>query len=110
MKTQTLARLLRRRFRRTIATCLSQASALPADPSTEPSFWDSLNPFSSTYSSSDVLAKAFSTKADLANEGTEPEPEAANGPAQATIRARLMRAITAGKDQFPEQVFRPRPS
>jgi outer membrane protein OmpA-like peptidoglycan-associated protein len=84
----------------------AQASALPAEPSTETSFWDSIDPFSSSSSSSDVLAKDFSTKADLANEGTEPEPEAANAPAQATIRARLVPAIAAGKDQFPEQAAR----
>ena len=37
---------------------------------------------------------------------TEPEPEAATGPAQTTIRARLVRAVAAGKDQFPEQAAR----
>jgi outer membrane protein OmpA-like peptidoglycan-associated protein len=84
----------------------SQASALPADPASEPSFWDSLNPFSSSDSSSDTLAKAFSDKAELAGGGTEPEAEAANGPAQTTIRARLVRAVAAGKDQFPEQAAR----
>ncbi|MEO8301697.1 MAG: OmpA family protein, partial [Rhizomicrobium sp.] len=83
-----------------------QASALPADPAAESSFWDSLDPFSSSDSSSDLLAEAFTTKADLANSGTEPELEAAAGPAQATIRARLERALTAGKDQFPEQAAR----
>ena len=84
----------------------SQASALPAEPSADSSFLDSLNPFSDSDSSSDMLAKAFSTKADLANGGTEPEPEAGNGPAQTTIRARLVRAVAAGKDQFPEQAAR----
>ncbi|HET7086842.1 MAG TPA: OmpA family protein [Rhizomicrobium sp.] len=82
-----------------------QASALPA-AATESSFWDSLNPFSSSDSSSDLLAKAFTTKADLANTGTEPEAEAASGPAQANMRARLVRAVAAGKDQFPEQAAR----
>jgi outer membrane protein OmpA-like peptidoglycan-associated protein len=84
----------------------SQASALPAEPAADTSFWDSLNPFSDSDSSSDMLSKAFSSKADLANSGTEPEPEAANGPAQTTIRARLVRAVAAGKDQFPEQAAR----
>jgi outer membrane protein OmpA-like peptidoglycan-associated protein len=84
----------------------SQASALPPDPATETSFWESLNPFSSSDTSSDTLAKDFSAKADLANGGTEPEAEAANGPAQTTIRARLVRAVAAGKDQFPEQAAR----
>jgi OOP family OmpA-OmpF porin len=84
----------------------AQASALPAEPAAETSFLDSLNPFSSSDSSSDLLAKAFTAKADLATAGTEPEPEAASGPAQATIRARLVRAVAAGKDQFPEQAAR----
>jgi outer membrane protein OmpA-like peptidoglycan-associated protein len=83
-----------------------QASALPAEPAADASFLDSLNPFSSSESSSDLLAKAFSAKADLANGGTEPEPEAATGPQQATVRARLVRAVAAGKDQFPEQAAR----
>jgi outer membrane protein OmpA-like peptidoglycan-associated protein len=82
-----------------------QASALPAEAG-ESSFWDSLNPFSSSDSSSDLLAKAFTTKADLANTGTEPEAEAAANPAQANLRARLVRAVAAGKDQFPEQAAR----
>src|SRR5471032_2270390 len=84
----------------------AQASALPAEPAAETSFWDSLNPCSSSDSSSDLLAKAFTAKADLATAGTEPEPEAASGPDQATIRARLVRDIAAGKDQFPEQAAR----
>src|SRR5471030_1193569 len=84
----------------------AQASALPAEPAAETSFWDSLNPFSGSDSSSDLLAKAFTAKADLATAGTEPEPEAASSPDQATIRARLVRAVTAGKDQFPEQADR----
>ena len=84
----------------------SQASALPAESGSEPSFWDTLNPFSSSDSTSDTLAKAYSAKADLAGEGTEPEAEAANGPAQTTIRARLVRAVASGKEQFPEQAAR----
>jgi outer membrane protein OmpA-like peptidoglycan-associated protein len=84
----------------------AQASALPAEPAAESSFWDSLNPFSGSESSSDLLAKAFTAKAELADTGTEPEPEAASGPAQATIRARLTRAVAAGKDQFPEEAAR----
>lgn len=82
-----------------------QASALPAEK-TDSSFFDSLNPFSSSDSSSDLLAKAFTTKAELADGGTEPEPEAAVGPAQANVRARLTRAVAAGKEQFPEQAAR----
>jgi len=83
-----------------------QASALPSEPAAESSFFDSLNPFSGSDSSSDLLSEAFTTKADLATSGTEPELEAASGPAQTTIRARLERALAAGKDQFPEQAAR----
>src|SRR3954451_21704982 len=50
-----------------------QASALPTEPAAQSSFWDSLNPFSGSDSSSDLLAKASTTKADLATAGTEPE-------------------------------------
>ena len=85
----------------------SQASALPAEPGAESSFWDSLNPFADTpASSSDLLAKAFSSKADLAAAGTEPEPEAAPDQMTGALRARLVRAVATGKDQFPEQAAR----
>jgi outer membrane protein OmpA-like peptidoglycan-associated protein len=83
----------------------TQASALPAEAA-ESGFFDSLNPFSSSETSSDLLAKAFTAKAELANAGTEPEPEAGSGPAQTTIRTRLVRALAASKDQFPEQAAR----
>jgi OOP family OmpA-OmpF porin len=83
----------------------AQAAALPAEPA-ESSFFDSINPFSSSDTSSDLLAKAFTAKAELATAGTEPEPEAGTGPAQTTIRGRLTRAIAASKDQFPEQAAR----
>ena len=83
-----------------------EASALPSEPAAEGSFWDMFDPFSSSDTSSDLLAKAFTAKAELADTGTEPEPEAASGPAQTTIRARLDRALAAGKDQFPEQAAR----
>ena len=84
----------------------AQAAALPAEPAEESGFFSSLNPFSDSESSSDLLAKAFNAKADLANGGTEPELEAATGPNQTTLRARLVRDIAAGKDQFPEQAAR----
>jgi OmpA-OmpF porin, OOP family len=85
----------------------SQASSLPAEPGEEQGFFDSLNPFSSSpASSSDLLAKAYTAKADLANAGTEPEAEAAANPAQTQWRGRLIRAVAAGKDQFPEQAAR----
>jgi outer membrane protein OmpA-like peptidoglycan-associated protein len=79
----------------------AQAAALPAAP-VESSFFQSLNPFSSEESSSVLLAQAFAAKAQAANAGVEPEPESGNGPAQATIRTRLVRALAASKDQFPQ--------
>jgi OOP family OmpA-OmpF porin len=82
-----------------------QASALPAEPA-ESGFFDSLNPFSSSDTSSDLLAKAFTAKADLATGGTEPEPEAGTNATQNTIRTRLVQALTTSKDQFPEQAAR----
>jgi outer membrane protein OmpA-like peptidoglycan-associated protein len=82
-----------------------QASTLPAETA-EGGFLDSLNPFSSSDTSSDLLARAFTAKAELADAGTEPEPEAANGPDQTSMRGRLVRALAAGKDQFPEQAAR----
>lgn len=81
----------------------SQASSLPSAPE-ESDFWDSL--FSDSDSPTDLLAKAFSAKADLAAAGTEPDPEAAADPTVAGFRARLVRAVAAGKDQFPEQAAR----
>ena len=85
----------------------SQASSLPAEPGAEQGFFDSLNPFSSSpASSSDLLAKAYTAKAELANAGTEPEAEAAANPTQTQVRGRLVRAVAAGKDQFPEQAAR----
>lgn len=83
----------------------SQASALPAAANTE-SFWQSLNPFSSSESSSDALAKQFSAKADLAQTGAEPEPEAAPNAQAQGIHDQLVAAVAAGKDQFPEQAAR----
>lgn len=89
------------------ADLASQASSLPAEPGAEQGFFESLNPFSSSpASSSELLAKAYTAKADLANAGTEPEAEAASNPAQTQVRGRLVRAVAAGKEQFPEQAAR----
>jgi OOP family OmpA-OmpF porin len=87
----------------------NQAAALPADaaPAEDSSFWGGLNPFSdSPTSSNELLTEAFTAKAKLAAAGTEPEPEAAPGPEAGGIRARLMRALAAGKEQFPDQAAR----
>jgi outer membrane protein OmpA-like peptidoglycan-associated protein len=71
-----------------------QASALPAEA------------FSSSETSSDLLAKAFTAKADLATGGTEPEPEVGTNATQNTARTRLVQALATSKDQFPEQAAR----
>jgi len=84
----------------------SQAEALPADPAESASFWDSLDPFSSSDTSNDLLAKAFTAKAEMAGAGTEPELEASTDALSSTLRPRLERAIAAGKEQFPEQAAR----
>ena len=84
----------------------TQAAALPAEAAPEGSFWDMFDPFSDSDTTSDLLAKAFTTKAELAESGTEPEPEAASSPVAETTRGRLVRALAAGKDQFPEQAAR----
>ncbi len=84
----------------------AQASALPPAPQPESDFFDSLNPFSSDETSSDRLAKVFTDKAEAAQSGAEPEPEAAPGPETATLRTRLVNALATGKEQFPEQAAR----
>ncbi len=86
----------------------AQASSLPADTAPDSGgFWSSLNPFSDSDSSaSDLLSKAFTAKADMAGTGAEPEPEAAPDQMAGNVRARLVRAVAAGKDQFPEQAAR----
>ncbi len=81
----------------------AQAASLPGETAAESSFWDL---FGSDDSTSDLLAKAFTAKAEMAQAGTEPEPEAAPDQNATAIRARLTRALAAGKDQFPEQAAR----
>jgi OOP family OmpA-OmpF porin len=89
-----------------------QAAALPAvtTPASDGGFFDSINPFSSSGSSdtsaNDLLSKAFADKALIASKGDEPEPEAAPDQVSGAIRARLVRAIAAGKEQFPEDAAR----
>jgi outer membrane protein OmpA-like peptidoglycan-associated protein len=85
----------------------AQAASLPAEANPDSGFFDSINPFSSSSdSSSDLLSRAFTAKADLATAGSEPEPEAAPDQMATGIRARLTRAVASGKDQFPEQAAR----
>src|SRR3569833_3405415 len=83
----------------------AQAAALPAEP-VESGFFDSIKPFSSSDTSSDLLAKAFTAKAELATSNNKTKPKTNNNTTQTTIRGRLTRAIAANKDQFPEQAAR----
>ncbi len=80
----------------------AQAGEMPAEE-VETSFFDI---FSGSDTTSDLLEQAFTAKAELAAEGAEPEPEAAPNPNAEAIRARLIRALAAGKDQFPDQAAR----
>lgn len=84
----------------------TQAADLPAEPAPESSFFDMFDPFSSSDTSSDLLAQAFTAKAEMAATGAEPEPEAAPNPTANVVRDRLVRALAAGKDQFPDQAAR----
>jgi OOP family OmpA-OmpF porin len=58
-------------------------------------------------STGDLLVQAYTAKADLAAQGEEPAPEPA--PADQSSQAlhdRLVRAVDAGKDRFPDQAAR----
>ncbi len=95
----------------------NQAAEAPV-PESDEGFLDSTadfftNPFglfgdsSSGDSMNELLVKAFTTKADLASQGEEPAPEPAPPDATAqTMHDRLVRAVDAGKDGFPEQAAR----
>ena len=81
----------------------TQAAALPAPQADDSGFFSFLDIFGSS-NPNDDLSKAFADKADTANGGAEPEPEAGTADAQAQdVRARLIRDIAAGKQQFPAQ-------
>ncbi len=54
----------------------------------------------------DMLKRAFTAKADLANGGEEPAIEAPPNPAAAPAHDRLVAALNVGKDKFPEQAAR----
>jgi OOP family OmpA-OmpF porin len=91
----------------------TQAAAAPAPQAIENSdsgsfFSDLENIFdSSSDNPADAVADAFRAKANRAAGGEEPAPEAAPNERTAQgLRARLMRAIAQGKDQFPDQAAR----
>jgi len=91
----------------------NQAAAAPAAPQADNSdegFLDSAadflnNPFGlfGDDNSTNLLVQAFTDKAALAQQGQEPAPEPAPAdPAAQSLHDRLVRAIAAGKDRFPE--------
>lgn len=86
----------------------TQAAALPA-PTSDEGFFSSLESGFGLFSSNpnDDLAQAFQDKADDANDGDEPQPEAAPAdPTGQALHDRLVRDIQAAKDQLPTQAAR----
>lgn len=90
----------------------NQAAAVPAPQADNGNegFLDSFNDFVTnpfglfgSDNSNNLLVQAYTDKADLAQQGQEPAPEPAPAdPAAQTLHDRLVRAIAAGKDRFPE--------
>ncbi len=90
-----------------LTSCPTQAAALPrrsGAPKAPSGTCSILSSDSDT--TSDLLARAFTTKAELAESGTEPgrKPPPARSPKPPG--AAWFAALAAGKDQFPEQAAR----
>jgi outer membrane protein OmpA-like peptidoglycan-associated protein len=86
----------------------NQASALPAPPE-EGGFLDALDVFGlfSGGNPNEDLAKAFTDKADSADSGEEPDPDAAPADSSSqALRARLIRDLAQSKEQLPAQAAR----
>ena len=88
----------------------TQAAAVPA-PESNASFFDDpfglVSMFSGSSNPNDLLVTAFNDKAALAQQGQEPDPEAApSDPTAQALRGRLIRAIAAGKNTVPDQAAR----
>jgi len=88
----------------------TQAAAAPA-PESNTSFFEDpfglVSMFSGSSNPNDLLVTAFNDKASLAQQGQEPAPEAApNDQVAQSMRARLIRAIAAGKNTAPDQAAR----
>jgi outer membrane protein OmpA-like peptidoglycan-associated protein len=89
----------------------TQAASAPAPQAAENDngfFSDLFNMFDNGPDNpAEAVADQFNAKAGRAATGGEPGPEAAPPDATAQgLRARLVRAITQGKDQFPEETAR----
>jgi outer membrane protein OmpA-like peptidoglycan-associated protein len=86
----------------------TQAAAAPAPENNESFFDNPFGLFGGPDNPADLVVTAFNDKADLSRQGQEPAPEAApgNNPDAVRLRERLVRAVTAGKDRFPEEAAR----
>jgi outer membrane protein OmpA-like peptidoglycan-associated protein len=92
----------------------NQAAAVPAPANPDEGIFDSTmdflsNPFGlfGSDNSNDLLVQAYTDKANLASQGQEPAPEPAPAdPASQGLHDRLVRAIAAGKERFPEPAAR----
>ena len=89
----------------------TQTAAAPAPEAEEEGFFSNpfgvMDIFGSSAGPNDLLVQAFTAKAELARTGQEPAPEAAPAdPTAQTTHDRLVRAVAAGKDRFPEQAAR----
>ncbi|HWY62069.1 MAG TPA: OmpA family protein [Rhizomicrobium sp.] len=88
----------------------AQAAAAPSAESEGSFFSDPfglVSMFSGSSDPKDLLVTAFTDKANLAEQGQEPAPEAASSdPTAQTMRGRLIRAIAAGKTSVPDQAAR----
>ena len=86
----------------------TQAAAAPAPESDEGFFENPFGLFGSPPNPNDLLVTASTDKANLAQQGQEPAPEAApaNNPDAVNLHDRLARAVTAGKASFPDEAAR----
>lgn len=66
----------------------------------------SMTIFGDDDSGTGTLAEAFATKALIAAQGTEVSPEPGRDSESAAARDRLLKAVDAGKDRFPEDAAR----
>jgi OOP family OmpA-OmpF porin len=81
-----------------------QADALPDE---DTGFFDSITGgLFGSEAPKDTLKRAFDAKAQLASSGEEPAIEAASSPAAGPVHDRLVAALAAGKDKFPEEAAR----
>ncbi len=85
----------------------AQTDAAPRGESEDSFFTNPFGIFGSAEDPVDLLVSAYTAKAELAGQGQEIEAEAASADLSAqNIRSRLIRAIAAGKDRFPDQAAR----